>query len=252
MKKKYIIGIVSIILAVTLFAVLYVYNSNIKTVKTVEENDKYVNENVDETKIAKANGTIEADLEDDLSKREVRNQNSENIVIATVKKIEGASNKDPKTGETTLIDTYGELEIITNIKGNIKEQTVPFVRTGGEMNYYDWYQNLRDAQKEKINTDPDMIKMTEEEMRNEKSVEYFSGDIYLEEGKTYLMYLVKYSSYNKYGIVFFEHGARELKKEKISELKKAKALLQNRSEEKTGIFVKNNITGEYEDLKDVI
>ena len=68
---------------------------------------------------------MDFDFEENLSKKEVKNNHAKYIVIAKVSKIDGATNVSKK-GEGTIIATNGELEILDVLKGDIKDKNIKF------------------------------------------------------------------------------------------------------------------------------
>ena len=98
----------------------------------------------------------------------------------------------------------------------------------------------------------DNIKELTDYERENKYVSYStSNNISIEVGKTYLMYLNYNKDYERYGIVFLEQGLREIQDSSISEIRKNSSKELSIGEEHN-IRIKNNITGEYEILSDVI
>lgn len=139
---------------------------------------------------------INLDIEENLTKKDVRNDHAKYIVIAKVSKINGATNVSKK-GEGTIIATNGELEILDVLKGDIKDKKVKFSRAGGKMLY------------------------SKEEKNKMYIEEYKDGDIKLEEGKTYLIYMNFDKEENSYLVDLFEYGARELEPIQKNTLQKA-------------------------------
>lgn len=192
------------------------------------------------------------DLSIDIQNKKVRYNNASNIAIVKVTKINGAQNYHPVTKEETAVMTYGELEIISNIKGNTKGNKINFVRLGGTINQFEFEKNLPESVKFKLANDPDIEKLSEEEKKNTWFDDYSQGNVKLEEGKSYLMYLDYIANEDLYNSLFFEEGTRELAPQKRSEVIKETSKFFNRSSETINIQVKNNVTGTFENIKDVI
>ncbi len=95
---------------------------------------------------------INLDIEENLSKKDVRNDHAKDIVIAKVSKINGATNVSKK-GEGTIIATNGELEILDVLKGDIKDKKVKFSRAGGKMLYSEYLKGNK-ASREKLKDNP--------------------------------------------------------------------------------------------------
>ena len=172
---------------------------------------------------------MDFDMIEDISKKEIRRKLSDNIVIAKVSKINGARNVDPKTGEETLIMTEGELEILDVLKGDIKDKNIKFRRVGGKMNYAEYLKGSP-IKREKLKNNPEMDIYSKEEKEKMMVEEYVNGDIKLEEGKTYLMYLRYDKEFNTYFVDFYQYGTREL--EPIQKNTMQKALLNYKATNK--------------------
>ena len=99
---------------------------------------------------------MDFDFEENLSKKDVRNDHAKDIVIAKVSKINGATNVSKK-GEGTIIATNGELEILDVLKGDIKDKKVKFSRAGGKMLYSEYLKGNK-ASREKLKDNPEMDK----------------------------------------------------------------------------------------------
>jgi hypothetical protein len=235
-NKKYIyICLAVIIIAIIGYVVIYkldiLKNKNndkettkVERAKTeVSTNDELLNDpNVkygkEETgKIIK--NKMDFDFEENLSKKEVRNDHAKYIVIAKVSKINGATNVSKK-GEGTIIATNGELEILDVLKGDIKDKKVKFSRAGGKMLYSEYLKGNK-ASREKLKDNPEIDKYSKEEKNKTYIEEYKDGDIKLEEGKTYLIYMNFDKEENSYLVDLFEYGARELEPIQKNTLQKA-------------------------------
>ena len=215
-----------------------------------EEDDEILNEKVKESVNDSIKYSSFFTLSEDISKREVRRKVDCNIVIGKVKKIISSSNVNKDGKEETHIITKAELEILDVLKGDLKEKSVIIKKLGGRMKYKEYLKGSKTL-REKIKNNPEM-KMTEEEEEKEY-VEYVpQNDVLLEEGKTYLFYLTKDKEDGIYGVEFLQYGSREL--EKISKKTMLKAVSGfNKTNKINGdVRVKNNDTGKYENIEDVI
>ena len=236
-NKKYIyICLTVVILAIVGYVAIYKLDilknkkndketTRIEVAKTeVSTNDELLNDpNVkygkEETgKILK--NKMDLDMREDISKKEIRRKLSDNIVIAKVSKINGARNVDPKTGEETLIMTEGELEILDVLKGDIKDKNIKFRRVGGRMNYAEYLKGSP-IKREKLKNNPEMDKYSKEEKEKMMIEECANGDIKLEEGKTYLMYLKYNKELGTNLVKFYQYGTRELEPIQKNTMKKA-------------------------------
>ena len=204
-----------------------------KEITEKEDDDEILNEKVKEPVNDSIKYSSFFTLSEDISKREVRRKVDCNIVIGNVTKIISSSN-----------------EILDVLKGDLKEKSVIIKKLGGRMKYKEYLKGSKTL-REKIKNNPEM-KMTEEEEEKEY-VEYVpQNDVLLEEGKTYLFYLTKDKEDGIYGVEFLQYGSREL--EKISKKTMLKAVSGfNKTNKINGVVrVKNNDTGKYENIEDVI
>ena len=235
-NKKYIyICLVVVILAIVGYVAIYKLDilknkkndketTRIEVAKTeVSTNDELLNDpNVkygkEETGEILKN-KMDFDFEENLTKKDVRNDHAKDIVIAKVSKINGATNVSKK-GEGTIIATNGELEILDVLKGDIKDKKVKFSRAGGKMLYSEYLKGNK-ASREKLKDNPEMDKYSREEKNKMYIEEYKDGDIKLEEGKTYLIYMNFDKEENSYLVDLFEYGARELEPIQKNTMQKA-------------------------------
>ena len=244
-NKKYIyICLVVVIIAIVGYVVIYKLdilknkNNNKETTKVevakteVSTNDELLNDpNVKYGKEETGNtikGTSELDLSENISKKEIRRRSNESIVIAKISKINGATNVSPK-GTETMIMTNGELEILDVLKGDIKDKNIKFRKVGGKMNYAEYLKGSP-IKREKLKNNPEMDIYSKEEKEKMMVEEYVNGDIKLEEGKTYLMYLRYDKEFNTYFVDFYQYGTREL--EPIQKNTMQKALLNYKATNK--------------------
>lgn len=171
---------------------LYIY-TNIKTESNInivaenkEDNDTtfYINYDIDELK--------------DISNIEVLKEDAKEIVIARVSDIEGCTNYNQKTGNYTRINTLGNIEILQVLKGDLEVNSiVPFIRGGGNISYSEY-------QKGVLYGDRSKIKGTYEYVTERRK-----GDIEIEDGKIYLMFLYYDNINERYEIMAYQYGLRE-------------------------------------------
>ena len=267
-NKKYIyICLAVVIIVIVGYVVIYkldiLKNKNndkettkVEVAKTeVSTNDELLNDpNVKYSKEETGNtikNKMDLDIREDISKKDIRRKLSDNIVIAKVSKINGATNVNPKTGTETLIMTEGELEILDVLKGDIKDKNIKFRRVGGEMNYAEYLKGSP-IKREKLKNNPEMDIYSKEEKEKMMVEECANGDIKLEEGKTYLMYL-KYNKELGTNLVrFYQYGTRELEPIQKNIMQKALSNYRATNKVEGKIRVKNNETGQYENIEDVI
>ena len=260
-NKFNIIYIIVIIIIITLLAYIGIKYVNIKKnndniirqgreIREKDDEDEILNEKTKESNSGGIKYSSFFTLSEDISKREVRRKVDCNIVIGKVKKIINSSNVNKDNKEETHIITKAELEILDVLKGDLKEKSVIIKKLGGRMKYKEYLKGSKTL-REKIKNNPEM-KMTEQEEEKEY-VEYVpQNDILLKEGKTYLFYLTKDKEDGIYGVELLQYGSREL--ERISKKTMLKAVSGfNKTNKTNGVVrVKNNDTGKYENIEDVI
>lgn len=180
----------------------------------------------------------------DVTDKNVRKNNADYVIIGKIKSIDGSTNYNGKQNIYTSIFTYGQIEIETILKGNISDSEIPFIRLGGDIQFSEYEKGLTTSQKEKM-------ELVNTLSRDEKENSYVSyspeGDIKLEEGKTYLMYMNYNTDYEKYICTYMQYGTREID---TNTLNNGIQTASNEANE-TEIKVKNNDTGEWENLSDV-
>lgn len=144
----------------------------------------------------------------DITDINVLKEMAEDIVIAKVSKIDGGINYSETFKMYSSVNTIGEIEIEKSIKGGLKEgQIVPFIRLGGIIETSEYVKGLNEKRKRLLE---EAEQKGEETMLDYKYVkEIKSGDIEIEEGKTYLMFIC-YDPYNeRYEIFGDQYGLRE-------------------------------------------
>ena len=234
-KKKIILGI--IIIAILAIAVVIAImcnskcnirnnNNNNKKMEDVKEN----NNNAEK----KVNLISDLDIAVDYSKKDVRRKYQKEVILGRVEEIIGTENVDKKTGEETHIKTLGNITVQKVYNGNLKEgEKIAFSKVGGEMKIEDYIKGSSSARR-KLEDNAEYNNIKEEDRKNLIISDRIKDDVVLEKGKTYLFYLEKIEGSDKYNICFFGDGTREVKKESNETL------------------VKNNRTGKYEKIEDVI
>ena len=166
---------------------------------------------------------------------------SEHIALIRIDSIDGTSNLNKRTGEYVANPyLYGKATVLKELKGSFGTRSIDFVREGGTLPYNEWIKGDCDpaklqALREKAGLDS--------EKTNTLYVKYKpEGDIELEAGKTYLAYMFRNPDFNvenEYVIHGYQYGLRELQQNiKLTDD------LSNLNDLK----VKNNMTGEWEDL----
>lgn len=167
---------------------------------------------------------------------------STDIALITILSIDGGDNFGEQTNEYCYPYTYGKFKVEKVYKGNIEEEKeYEYIRAGGIIDYDSYYNSLSEDEKDKNNILINGVKPAYIEMKSE-------GDIDIEPGKTYLVYLSNpesgiglFAKKDAYMINSFEGGLREvldyskIKDKDLSEIK-----------------VLNNFTGEYENINDIL
>lgn len=208
-----------------------------------------ISEDIEKEKIAWTN-TSSAFTRGDMSNKYTIAENAEYIIIGTVNSIEGMSNYNPTTGTYVMARTVGTIKVDKILKGDLKEDVIPFVRLGGTLPIIEYEKSLPAAHREKVG----LNKLTKEEKENKYVKETMEGDISIENGKTYLMYISYSTYYERYSIEFVQYGLREVESTALtseSKILNASTKSLNSNDCKT-IKVKNNTTGKYETLKEVL
>lgn len=249
-KKKIIFGIIIALLVIALVIIARCNrNENIIKDKNRNRNEKQISEinenkeNADNSKeIKKVNLISDLDIAVDYSKKDVRRKYQKEVILGRVEDITGTENVDKKTGEETHIKTLGNISVIKVYNGELKaEEKIAFSKVGGEMKFEDYIKGSSSARK-KLEDNKEFNNIKEEERKNLIISDRIKDDVVLEKGKTYLFYLEKIEGSNRYNICFFGDGTREVKDN--STLKSVK--------ESNETLVKNNRTGKYEKIEDVI
>lgn len=249
-NKVLIISTILILLVLSVVSIIMIRNKTMisndgKTNIAMSKKNNIETENANDI-VLKLNNHLSFSF--DISNNELRAENSDFIIIGTVKNIDGAINYNAKENIYTMTQTIGEVEINKIIKGNIQESTIPFIRLGGTIKFSEYEKSLLESQKNKL----ELVKtLTEEEKETKYVVDEIADDISIENGKTYLMYLKYDSDYDRYGIVYVGQGLREVQTTNNAKVKSS-TTMKLTTEDTHEIKVKNNDTGEYESLSDVV
>lgn len=237
-KKKIILGIIITLLAIAVvIAIMCNSKCNIRKNNNNNSNNEKiegVKEKENNNAKKKINLISDLDIAVDYSKKDVRRKYQKEVILGRVEEIIGTENVDKKTGEETHIKTLGNITVQKVYNGNLKEgEKIAFSKVGGEMKFEDYIKGSSSARK-KLEDNAEYNNIKEEERKNLIISDRIKDDVVLEKGKTYLFYLEKIEGSDKYNICFFGDGTREVKKESNETL------------------VKNNRTGKYEKIEDVI
>ena len=245
-RKTLIVSTIIILMILSIVSIIMIKNNT-----TIGNNEKISiaklenkeTENNDDDIVLKLNNHLSFAF--DISDNTLRAENSDFIIIGTVNNIDGAINYNAKENLYTMTQTIGEIKINKVIKGDIKETVIPFIRLGGKIQFSEYEKSLVESQKTKL----ELVETLSEKEKESKYVEdKIADDISIENGKTYLMYLKYDSDYDRYGIMYIGQGLREVQTTNIEKIQ-AETSTELATED---IKVKNNDTGEYETLLDVV
>lgn len=245
MKKKNLLLFIIFIFTITMvliFVVINKNNINRKNKQIAQINEKKENDIKKSTETKKVNLISDLDIAVDYSKKDVRRKYQKEVILGRVEDITGTENIDKKTGEETHIKTLGNISVLKVYNGNLKEgEKIAFSKVGGEMKFEEYIKGSSSARK-KLEDNAEYNNIKEEDRKNLIISDRIKDDVVLEKGKTYLLYLEKIEGSDRYNICFFGDGIREVRDN--STLKSVK--------ENNEILVKNNRTGKFEKIEDVI
>lgn len=212
-------------------------------VKT-EQNDDYMEKKLEVVENGEKKDNVytihsEVDMLLNCSDPKAMYQEGSDVVIATVKSIDGVNNYSEVDNVYVNPYTYGMLEIQAVYKGNLKVgDEVKFYRTGGTLPFDQFFEGLRKPQQEK------MLTLFKDVEKPEYIAYKYIDDVELEEGKTYLLYLMDEKAYygneNEYFIYGFEGGTREID------------ITLGLASDPSQIRVFNNYTNEWESIEEII
>lgn len=168
-------------------------------------------------------------------------ENCSDIVLAGVVSLDGADTIYPDGTKSVFGYTYGKFVVYDVLKGDLSiGEIYNYTRNGGI---------ITQAQFDAIRTAASLEKA--ERLRDENgfdedlTMQYINtlveGDINIEAGKTYLMYLQADENNNTYSIKGFMYGLREVSLPMSCELP-----LSISKDEITDLMILDNITGEFE------
>lgn len=144
-------------------------------------------------------GGIEVDYIYDVTDTGTIGNLADFIIIGTVQNIEGVTNYNPTTEKYTSARTVGTIKIEKILKGEIKEETIPFIKAGAYIPFSEYKKVLNgNLTFEDMPKDDDYI------------LQLGSDDILIEQGKTYYMLLEYDTDFERYEIVFNKYGVREI------------------------------------------
>lgn len=149
-NKKIMISL--IIFIITIAVIISLTYNYIHNTKNITEETAYLqqksNENIIDTeKMFVANSdkknivlNLSSDLDYaiDITDNNIRAENADYIVLATIKTIDGTTNYNEKAKEYTAIFTYGDMEITKVLQGNLELGEVPYIRLGGDIAFSEY------------------------------------------------------------------------------------------------------------------
>ncbi len=251
MKKKTVIIFSSIFFILLLSGITILSKTSNNSVLASANIKNTIDKNVNSLSSTTENKDVVLDLRSELdylintTDKKVRNENSDFIIIGTVQSVDGSINYNPKEELYTDIQTIGKIKVEKVIKGNVEDNIIPFIRLGGVISFSEYEKGLTESQKTKV----ELTKtLTNEEKKTKYVSSYTMGNINIEQGKTYLMYLKYDPDYDRYGIVFLQDGLREIDKSTMSKSESKKLI----KDEMSTIKVKNNESGKFETINDVL
>lgn len=184
------------------------------------------------------------DLAYDLTNKKVINNTFDYIALIKIDKIDGVDNYDSVINQYVSPYTYGSATVLNAIKGNIGKSNISFRRLGGQISFKKWLEG--DEAPDKI------LRIREESGLANVPVENIivdyknSSDINVEEGKIYLAFLEynqKLNKENEYWIGGLQYGLREVQGANAT---------SDKIDNVTDLKVKNNNTGKWENITDVV
>lgn len=215
-------------------------NSNINIDKIAKIENETDVENNDITKENNDNLVLDIKVESDYIMPENINTTSSYIIIGKINSVDGGINYNESKKIYTVPQTIGSIEVIRVIKGDITEKVIPFIRVGGIVTFEEYENSLVESQKTKL----ELTRTLSAKEKKEKYVSVYEyGDIQPEKDKEYLMYLCYDEDYDRYNIQYLFYGLREIENTTNNSI----STMSNNE-----LRVKNNVTGEYENLSDVI
>jgi len=221
----------------------------VKMSNNISKGDILADTNIDDNQIF-LSYTTALDSTMNFSDKELLADEAEYIIIGTVTSVDGGINYNPVQKCYTMIQTIGKLKVDKVLKGDIKDKQILFVRNGGTIKLSEYEKSLTKEYIEYIGLD----KMTEKEKENQYVSDTIQGNVQIEKGKTYLMYLNYNTDYGRYNIKYYEYGLKEVDASSLS----SDANITNSdtetltSNEYKAIKVKNNTNGKYEILDSII
>ena len=241
-NKKKIIGFIPVIAIIAIVAIFEFVN----IVSFSETKSKGANIKNDESFIKKDEQSSKKQiyyesyspmLSVDYSRKNTINSDSDYIAIVRIDSLE-TSNWDEINKQYVAVYSKGNATVMNVLKGELPD-TISYRRLGGQIEYNKW-----------IVGDVDQVKL-QNAIVKPINPEYViidskkADDIHLKVGKTYLVFMKQYSccnTSNEYTVIAYEYGARELEQ----------AVSTTYSNDLKKVRVKNNVTGNWENIEEVV
>lgn len=199
-------------------------SSNVKNDnQEIKETSYNYLDSIDKDQIAYA--SVDADMAYNIADPLQLRENATNVFLATVSSIDSATCNLAGYEFSPIPYTLGKLEVLKNYVGDV-EGTVQFSRSGGTVTLDEYNRNA-----------PKSSVSKREHLQKGKSIRYMSvklaDDIDLEVNKTYLIYATYNEEYNRYEIIGFEYGSREVTgyNEKTKTFRNSTTILNNHTNE---------------------
>ncbi len=225
MKKKIIASLAVVVAVVSAFAVCeYLRPSNVSLEHIPEKNEDIFEVG------------YEFDMAQNISDMNVVNDLYDYVALVNISSIDKVSNINETTGTPSMVYSKGKAQVLSVLKGNM-DNTITFERTGGKMPWTEWIKGVDDPEK--------LINLAKESGTDHSNTivdARASGDIELETGKTYLVFMHK-SDEGIYHIGAYQYGTRELQNQDPTTI--TPQGIQS-------LKVKDNVTGEWVSIKDIV
>lgn len=159
--------------------------------------------------------SISSELKDilyDITDPKVLYKISTHVAIVKVTSIDGVTRIDPNTNKGVIDPfTYGNAEVIREIKGEFKSKSIKYRRHGGKMPYLKWLEG--DVDPDKLLSIAKENGVTDEELEKRIVNCKYPGDIEIKEGKIYLAYIYhnpKVHKEDEYSFQGYQYGLKEI------------------------------------------
>lgn len=147
-----------------------------------------------------------------MSKEDILNNKNYYAVIGKITSIDGTTNYNEVTKEYTTVFSLGKMQIIKDLKGNMKSDSIDIMKRGGKISLEQYEKSLSESQKQK--TEFQALSKTYASKKANVQVEFKSLDeVNIEMNKEYLFILMYNKDYDRYLINAFPYAIKEVKME---------------------------------------